>query len=195
MKIFNLLNPSVFWFYFKQFILLIKFKNKLILKSYRLSYEKLVDIIIDENSKIYFGHIIHIRKAADIHALEGSEIKIGDNFFMNKGSSIIARYGITIGNDCMIGENTSIVDHNHKFELNNVSFSKQGYKGKHINIGHNVWIASRVFISQGVEIGDNVVIGANTVVTKDIPSNSVVFQKNGLTINRIQENEKNTDSK
>jgi acetyltransferase-like isoleucine patch superfamily enzyme len=41
-------------------------------------------------------------------------------------------------------------------------------------IGNNCRIGSNVTLLP-VEIGDNVVIGAGSVVTKDIPSNSIVY--------------------
>ena len=186
MKILNLLKPSIFIFYFKQFLLLRKFKNKLTISAFRLTYEKNVDFIIEENSKIEFGNQITLRKGVDIQSYGRAKIQIGDSFFINKNSSIISRFGITIGDNCMIGENTSIIDHNHSFENNDIPFNKQGYKGSPIIIGNNVWIASRVFISHGVTIGDNVVIGANTIVTKSIPSNSTVYSKNDLVIKEIK---------
>lgn len=186
MKILNLLKPSIFLFYIKQYQFISKYKGKLIISKYRLNLEKMVDIIIEDNAKIILGNQITLRKCVDIQALDNSEIKIGDNFFINKNSSIISRYNITIGDNCMIGENTSIIDHNHKFELNDISFNRQGYKGKQISIGNNVWIASRVFISQGVTIGDNVVIGAGTIITKDIPSNSIVYSKSQLILKEIK---------
>lgn len=184
MKILNLLKPWVFIFYFKQFFLLAKHRGRLSLASYRLSYDELVSITIEPLSKINLGKTIHLRKGVDIEAHDKAILTIGDNFFINKNSSIIARYGITIGNNCMIGESTTIVDHNHTFTDTSSTFNTQGYTGAQVIIGNNVWIAGRVFIGQGVHIGDNVVIGANTVVTKSIPSNSIVYSKTQLVIKK-----------
>lgn len=187
MKIVNLLKPWVLFFYFKQFLLLLKHRGRLSLGSYRFSYEKLVEIKIDASSKINLGKISHLCKGVNVEAHDKATISIGDYFFMNKNSSLIARYGITIGNNCMIGEHTTISDHNHKFESSNIDYGIQGYTGAQITIGNNVWIAGRVFIGQGVHIGDNVVIGANTIVTKSIPSNSVVYGKTELVIKKIND--------
>lgn len=182
----NLLNPFILYFYLKQFILLYKYKNRLHSDGYRLSWEPLAQLTIDSDSNIYLGKQVHLRKNSDIEARDGASIYIGKNFFMNKSASIIARYGIFIGDNCMIGENTTITDHNHAFESSETSYKSQGYTGSPISIGNNVWIAGRVFIGQGVSIGDNVVIGANTVVTKSIPSNSVVYGKVELVIKSLQ---------
>lgn len=182
MKLFNLFKPNVFWFYLKQWFQLKKNMGRLKLKSYRLTYEELVKITIEDNGNISFGDKIHIRKGVDIEARDNANINIGDNFFINKNSSIIARYGIDIGNNCMIGENTTIVDHNHTFGNSSLPFKDQGYNGSKITIGDNVWIAGRVFIGHGVCIGDNVVIGSNTIITKSIPSDSIVYGKIDLVI-------------
>ncbi|MFA6630025.1 MAG: acyltransferase [Sulfuricurvum sp.] len=146
----------------------------------------MAEFTIDPQSHVYLGRQVHLRKGVDIEARDSATIRIGDNFFINKNSTIIARFGITIGNNCMVGENTTIIDHNHAFHNPAETIQTQGYKGAPISIGNNVWIAGRVFIGQGVTIGDNVVIGANTVVTKSIPSDSVVYGKTELIIKSIQ---------
>jgi acetyltransferase-like isoleucine patch superfamily enzyme len=189
----SLLNPFILYFYLKQFIFLYKYKGRLHSDGYRLSWEPLAQLSIDSNSNIHLGRQVHLRKNSDIEAKDGASVHIGSNFFMNKNSSIIARYGISIGDNCMIGENTSIIDHNHLFSDQNLSFKEQGYCGAPISIGSNVWIAGRVYIGPGVNIGDNVVIGANTIVTKSIPSNSVVYGKTELIIKPILECENNNE--
>lgn len=46
--------------------------------------------------------------------------------------------------------------------------------GRHVRIGHNVYIGWNAIILPGVNIGDNCIIGAGSVVTKDVLSNMVV---------------------
>lgn len=182
MKISTLFNPKAIVYYVKQFLLRYRLQGRLHSNGYRLSWEPMAEFTIDSQSHIYLGRQIHLRKGVDIEARDSATIRIGDNFFINKNSTIISRFGITIGNNCMIGENTTIIDHNHAFHNPAETIQTQGYKGAPISIGNNVWIAGRVFIGQGVTIGDNVVIGANTVVTKSIPSDSVVYGKTELII-------------
>ncbi|MFA6189049.1 MAG: acyltransferase [Sulfuricurvum sp.] len=186
MKLSTLFNPYALRFYIKQFIMLVKHGGRLHLNGYRLSLEPMAEFTIDPDSHIYLGRQIHLRKNADIEARDGAVVHIGNHFFMNKNSSIISRYGVTIGDHCMIGENTSIIDHNHAFHNPTDTIQTQEYTGSEITIGNNVWIAGRVFIGHGVHIGDNVVIGANTVVTKSIPSDSVVYGKTELIIKPLE---------
>lgn len=185
MNFLTLLNPFALYFYAKQFILRYRFRDRLHCNGYRLSWETMAEFTIDPQSHIYLGRQVHLRKGVDIEARDGGIVKIGNNFFINKNSSIIARFGIMIGDNCMIGENTTIIDHNHAFHSPDETIQTQGYKGAPISIGNNVWIAGRVFIGQGVTIGDNVVIGANTIITKSIPANSVVYGRNELIIKSI----------
>jgi acetyltransferase-like isoleucine patch superfamily enzyme len=66
-----------------------------------------------------------------------------------------------------------VYDHNHQFRRP-VPVIEQGFYGRKITIGNNVWLGAGCFICSGVNIGDNAVIGANTVITKDVPSDTVV---------------------
>ena len=127
------------------------------------------------SGKLNLGKKIRIRKGVDIECFDGGIIDICDNFFINKNSSIICRYAIKIGDNCMIGEGVGIYDHDHSFRDGGKPFSEQGYIGAPIIIGDNVWIGHGAFIGKGVNIGDNVVIGAGAIITKDIPANSRAY--------------------
>lgn len=185
-KVMNLIKPHIFIFYYRQLKLKWKYGKRLQLSSWKFSYSHLSELNIDRYAFLSFGNYIHLAKGVNIEAYNSSSIIVGDNFFINKNSSIIARNGITIGNDCMIGEHVTIIDHNHTFDDLSIPFNQQGYTSKAINIGNNVWIGSRVFIGMGVTIGDNVVIGSNTVLTKSVPSNSKVYSHANLIIKPIK---------
>ena len=105
---------------------------------------------------------------------------IGDSFFMNRNGSINCHNLIEIGKSCLIGENVHIYDHNHLFTQLDRPVSTQGFKDKYVRIGDYCWIGSGVTILPGVTIGDNVIIGANCLIYKDIPSNTVVKNKQDL---------------
>lgn len=104
-------------------------------------------------------------------------IEIGYDCFFNMYCSFNCLGNIKIGNHCTFGENVKIYDHNHRHELNDIPFKKQGYNIGVVHIGDNVWIGSDVIILSGVNVGSNVVIAAGSIVTKDIPDNTVFIQK------------------
>ena len=47
--------------------------------------------------------------------------------FFNNDCSITCLNKITIGANCLFGENVKLYDHNHKFRNENVKISEQGY--------------------------------------------------------------------
>ena len=77
----------------------------------------------------------------------------------------------TLGNDCLIGQYVTIVDH----EAHNIIPEQRQYLGPvgNVTIGRNVWFDNNVTILKNSIIGDNSVVGANSVVTKDVPENSI----------------------
>lgn len=120
---------------------------------------------------------MYIKRLGDVEARDGAEVRFGDNVFINKNCSIVARYGISIGSHCMIGTDVSIFDHSYRHDKTDMPFRQQGYYGRPISIGNNVWIGAGVFIGAGVTIGDNAIIGARATITKDVARNSVVYNK------------------
>ncbi|WP_405755580.1 DapH/DapD/GlmU-related protein [Anaerovibrio slackiae] len=52
-----------------------------------------------------------------------------------------------------------------------------------ISIGTGTWIGSNVVILKDVSIGKNCVIGAGSIVNKDIPNNSIFYNKRINAIN------------
>jgi acetyltransferase-like isoleucine patch superfamily enzyme len=99
----------------------------------------------------------------------GARIVVGDNTFVNYGSSISAHELVTIGHNCLLGHYTFITDNNeHDIKQHNSL-----PPSKPVVIEDHVWIGARVLILPGVHIGHHAVIGAGSVVTNNIPPNCV----------------------
>lgn len=131
---------------------------------------------------------IHISAAGQIHCAgriiindqvmlqtqgEG-ELHIGDRFYCNRYSRIVAHEKIEIGSHVTIGQMVSILDHDHHYHFVDGNMQLAGYDTAAIRIGSHVWIADKVTILKGVSIGNNVVIAANALVNKDVPDNCIV---------------------
>ena len=102
-------------------------------------------------------------------AHEGARIVVGDNTFINYGSSVSAHELVTIGRHCLLGHYTLILDNNeHDIRVHSVTPPSNP-----VVIEDHVWIGSRVSILPGVRIGHHAVIGLGSVVTKDIPPHCV----------------------
>lgn len=124
---------------------------------------------------IKIGKNLNYRADFRINCISEGELIIGDNVFFNNDCSINTHKRITIGDDCIFGENVKIYDHNHVFSIKDVPVYAQGYIEKEVQIGRNCWIGSNVVILPGTIIEDNVVIGAGAVIKGIIPSNNVVM--------------------
>jgi acetyltransferase-like isoleucine patch superfamily enzyme len=95
-----------------------------------------------------------------------SHVKIGNNTTISSHSFIPS--GVEIGENTFIAH--GVVFTNDLFDSENI----KNWTLKKTTVGDNCRIGSNVTILP-VEIGDNVIIGAGSVVTKNIPSNSVVY--------------------
>lgn len=161
---------------------MIYYNNIFYNKIYTVSIGKHSFIDIGKNGKLILGDNFNCREFVKIKITDGI-VSIGDNVFFNTSTSITARKRIEIGDNCIIGENVKIYDHNHNYKGLEL-IKKQGYTYGDVKIGNNVWIGSNCTILKGVTIGDNSVIGANTVILKDVPNDSVTYNETNLvTIN------------
>ena len=116
---------------------------------------------------------INFRRRFYVLIENGGNVSIDKDCFFNNGCSINCIKSISIGENCIFGEDVKLYDHNHVFNKDGL-IKNQGMKVEPIKIGNNVWICSNVIILPGTTIGDNVVIGAGIIVQGDIPSNSIV---------------------
>lgn len=98
----------------------------------------------------------------------GQFIEVGDNVFMNAGTFIDSKGGVTIGNSVGIGEYVRILTHTHS-ESNH----EERTYGR-VFIGDYVKIYSGAMIFYGIKVGDQAIVAAGAVVTKDVPANHVV---------------------
>lgn len=96
----------------------------------------------------------------------GARLRLGSGFF-NNGSLLICGSEITIGENCMFGEQVVIRDDD--------SHEIDGHPRRApITIGDNVWVGMRAVILKGVTIGDGAVVAAGSIVTKDVPAGALV---------------------
>ncbi len=104
-------------------------------------------------------------------------LRVGDRSFIGHACFFALSDSIEIGDDCMIGAGTRIIDNDgHPLSpscrLRREKVSCEDIRP--VQIGANVWIAPDCKILKGVSIGDNAVVGTGSVVTHDVPANVLV---------------------
>lgn len=99
----------------------------------------------------------------------GARLEIGNNVYLNYGTSICVHDSITIGDGCVLGTYLIMAD-NDQHELWDRSKLPPS---RPITLGKDVWVGDRVIILKGVAIGERSVIGAGSVVTRDVPAYSI----------------------
>lgn len=104
----------------------------------------------------------------------GGLIKIGNSCFVNSFSALYGHGNLTIGNNCLIGPQVTIIPVNYGYKDRDIPFREQTPTKKGITIGDDVWIGAGVTIVDGCTIGNGCVIGAGAVVTKSIEPYSIV---------------------
>lgn len=120
--------------------------NNNIINLGALCYIDGVSICIeDSNNTISIGRHCYIHNNTEISAIEGTEIRIGEDCLFS--SDIIVR----------TGDSHSIID---------VKTNKRINASQNITLGEHVWVGKRAMILKGSNIGPNSVVGAGAIVTK-----------------------------
>ena len=109
-----------------------------------------------KNGDINIGSGCTIGISTLVHAMEGSDVSMGDNV-------LIGAFSYFIGSGPYGTESLEL------------PFKKQGmFPQGGINIANNVWFGSNVQVLDGVNIASGSIIGASTVVNKDVDEYDVV---------------------
>lgn len=116
---------------------------------------------MDENAELNVNGNVSFCYGADIVLLESAKLELGTGF-INCNCKIRCREKISIGNNCTISHDFTVMDSDCHF-LNGDRHTKP------VVIKDHVWIGTRVTVLSGVTIGEGAVIGAGSVVKNDIP--------------------------
>lgn len=130
-------------------------------------------VIVRNRSRITIGDKFRVLAAhvpVEMGAGQYGRITIGDNTFINSGTSIGSLASINIGSNVAIGNYVLIMDSDFH---NPLDHTLPGAKAP-IVIEDGVWIGARATILKGVTIGKHAVVAAGAVVTKDVPAGALV---------------------
>lgn len=96
----------------------------------------------------------------------GSNLKLGDNVFINFNCTVVDTCAVSIGARTLFGPNVSLYSGTHPLDPDLRNGTKGPESGKPISIGEDVWIGGNVTIVPGVTVGKGSTVGAGSVVTK-----------------------------
>lgn len=125
---------------------------------------------IPESGTFHVGPGVEFRRGFRAE-LSGGRITIGAGSVFTYNVLIQCSTSMDIGERCMFGQSTIVVDGNHRFRDLDKPMLDQGYDFKPITIEDDATITTKCTIIGNV--GRRAFIGANTVVTKDIPAYTV----------------------
>lgn len=131
---------------------------------------------VSVQGQLHVGNGVQTERGVFLASRRGATMQLGSKVYINRNSCIVAKNAITIGNAVDIGPNVCIYDHDHNKN------APSGFVTAPIRIGDHVWIGANSVILKGVTIGENCVIAAGSVITRDVPANSIVYQKRVSTI-------------
>jgi acetyltransferase-like isoleucine patch superfamily enzyme len=106
----------------------------------------------------------------ELVTLPGGHLEIGNNVFVNYGSSLVASKHVLIGDNCLIGTHVMVMD----CDFHRLEDKEWDTTGVPIILGHKVWLGNRSIVLKGVTIGHDAVVAAGAVVTRDVPPRTLV---------------------
>jgi len=106
----------------------------------------------------------------ELVSLPDGHIEIGNNVFINYGSSLVASKHVMIGDDCLIGTHVMVMD----CDFHRIEDKEWDTSGEPIILGQKVWLGNRSIVLKGVTIGHDAVVAAGAVVTRDVPPRTLV---------------------
>jgi len=128
---------------------------------------------VTNDGRMTFGDRVRLVSTVarlELVTLPGGHLEIGDNVFINYGSSLVASSHVRVGNDCLIGTHVMVMD----CDFHRVEDKSWDTSGTPILIEDRVWLGNRSMVLKGVRIGHDSVVAAGSVVTRDVPPRTVV---------------------
>ena len=150
-------------------ILLFRYGKRLELGR-RPSPRLLWGLRLGKGCHVKIGDDVVIKPGARICVVEGGALSIGNNLFMNSGSSITVLGETAIGDRVLFGPNAMVFDHDHDYSSAKPAVT---YKLGHVSIGDDVWLCAGSIVTRDTSVGDRSIVAANAVVYSNLPQNSV----------------------
>jgi acetyltransferase-like isoleucine patch superfamily enzyme len=153
-------------------------------KGRNLSFHFASQVDRQRSVRISIGNSVRIEKDAWLNVATEDPtgepvIVIDDNCSIGYGTMISAKNRVHLERDVLVGQQVTILDHNHAYEDIMTPIACQGItEGGRVRIGQGSWIGrgSAIICARGeLTIGRHCVVSVNSMVMRSIPDYSVVF--------------------
>lgn len=112
-----------------------------------------------------------------VRLIDPWNLRIGARTDINDYVVILARGGVTIGDDVMIAAGSQIISATHSTvaaERVTIEDGNRRVEVDPVSIEDQVWIGAGAIVLPGVTIGRGAVVGAGAVVSRDVPAATTV---------------------
>jgi len=141
-------------------------------------------LYIPESATFHVGPGVEFRRNFRAELLAGAEVTIGAGSRFTYDPVIQCGRRIEIGERCMVGQNTLLVDGNHRFRDLDTPMLEQGYEYSPVILEDDVVLATKCTVI-GARVGRRSYIGAGAVVSGAVPEYSVVVGNPGRVVERF----------
>ena len=128
-------------------------------------------LYIPDQGSFIVGPGVEFRRGFHAEVSGDGKVQIGAGSRFTFHALIQCSTRIDIGERCMFGQSTIVVDGAHRFRDLSRPMLDQGYDFKYIYIADDATITTKCTIMDSV--GERAVVGANSVVTRPIPAFTV----------------------
>lgn len=111
------------------------------------------------------GQASHVRDLVQLKTK--STLTVGDRVVLSRGTIVHATAGVTIADDCGIGERTSIIDSDHELDGSGGAYLQAPVHALPIALGRGVAVGANCVILPGARMGDGAALAAGAVLNGD----------------------------
>ncbi|MDX6639374.1 MAG: hypothetical protein QOF12_385 [Solirubrobacteraceae bacterium] len=111
---------------------------------------------------IVLGEHVHVRD--NVQLKTKSDLTVGDRVVLSRDVIVHATAGVSIGDDCGIGERTSLIDSDHEIDGSGGAYLQAPLRTAPIVLGRGVAVGANCVILRGARLGDGAALAAGSVL-------------------------------
>lgn len=115
---------------------------------------------------IEIGASTHVRDLVQLKSK--SRLVVGDRVVLSRDVIVHATAGVAIGDDCGIGERTSIIDSDHELDGSGGAYLQAPLRADPVQLGRGVAIGANCVILRGARMGDGSALAAGGVLNTSV---------------------------